>query len=134
MALTRERAAAVIRRRTKSLPSALFADDLLIQELSRAEWRAASDYAATGEVNEAGQPVMLIERWNIARFAAGVVDPDQVDEAGNHPPLFTCEEVLVWPNRDDLWNEIARVAEEVDTWSEVGPEALRKSGPESDEG
>lgn len=128
MPLTKEGAAAIIRRRTKTTPSAVFGNEVLYRELTRAEWRAALDYAATGEKSADGTPIILVDRWNIARFVFGVIDP--VTEE----PIFTRNDLLAWPNRTDLWDEVARVAGEIDALSEVGGDALKSGDLPTDAG
>lgn len=128
MPLTKEGAAAVVRRRTKTIPSAIFGDDVLYRELTRAEWREALDYAATGEINTSGAPIILTDRWTAARFAAGVID-----EASGEP-IFTRDEILAWPNRTDLWDEAVRIVDAIDALSEVGGEALKSGDLPPDQG
>jgi hypothetical protein len=127
MPLTRESAATVLRRRTKTIPSPIFGDDVTIQELARAEWREAEEWAATGEKTAEGVPIILVDRWNVARFAAGAIGSDGA-------LLFSRDEVLAWPNRDDLWAEIARIASEIDALSEVGPSFRTGSDTSADQG
>lgn len=80
---------------------------LRLRELTRAQWRACADKAR----NEAGD--ILIDPWRAALFAAGVVGEDGAS-------LFSAEEILAFPQRDDLWDEIARIANAVLEVSEVG--------------
>jgi hypothetical protein len=101
---------------------------LRLRELTRAAWREANDYADTGEKNAEGVSIILVEKWHVARFAAGVIDPETKE------PMFTRDEVLGWPNRDDLWAEIVRVAAAIDELSEATPEALKSGGAAADEG
>lgn len=128
MPLTKEGAAAIIRRRTKTTPSAVFGNEVLYRELTRVEWREALDYAATGETSADGTPIILVDRWNIARFVFGVIDP------ATEEPIFTRDDLLTWPNRADLWDEVARIANEIDALSEVGPEALKSGDLPPDQG
>ena len=128
MPLTKDGAAAVVRRRTKTIPSAVFGDDVLCRELTRAEWRDAGNFAATGKTGSDGTPIILTDRWLAARFAAGVIDP--VTEE----PIFVRDEVLLWPNRAELWDEIARIADEIDALSEVGPSHLKSGDLPPDQG
>lgn len=128
MPLSKDGAATIIRRRTKTTPSPAFGDDVLYRELTRAEWRDALDYAATGETNTDGVPIILTDRWNIARFVSGVIDP------ATEEPIFTRDELLAWPNRADLWDEVARIANEIDALSEVGGESLKSGDPAPDQG
>ena len=128
MPLTKESAAAVVRRRTKTMPSPVFGDDILYRELTRAEWREANDWASTTEVAPDGTRLILLDQWKAARFAAGVIDPETEE------PIFKREDVLAWPNRDDLWAEIARIADAIDALSEVGTEALKSGDLPPDQG
>lgn len=128
MPLTKEGAAAVVRRRTKTTPSAVFGDEVLYRELTRAEWREASDFADSGEKTETGVSLILLDHWHAARFAAGVIDPE------TEQPIFTRDEVLAWPNREDLWNEVVRISNAIGALSEVGTEALKSGDSPPDEG
>lgn len=103
--------------RERDEPSALFGGELRLRELLRAEYRAAAEWAGEG----AGS----MDRWNAALFSAGVVDPESPRDA--RLPLFTRDEVMVWPNRPDLWAEVLRVAQAICDLSEVGADALSKS-------
>ena len=80
---------------------------LRIRELTRAQWRACGEAARDGEGN------ILIDPWRAGLFAAGVIDEDG-------RPMFTMAEVLAFPQRDSLWEEIARIANAVLEVSEVG--------------
>ena len=63
------------------------------------------------------------DRWNVAIFAAGAVDPE------THQPLFARDDVLTWPDRGDIWREIARLAQAILDLSEVGQAALKSGDP-----
>ncbi len=89
---------------------------LQLRELTRATFRAIAQHAATGDDK------IDIDKWNGGIFAAGVVE--------NGAPAFTLDEILIWPHRDELWDEIRRVASAILSLSEVGPEHLK--APSSD--
>ena len=89
-------------------PSALFGGALLLRELTRAEYRAIARAA------DMGGDQINIDQWNGGIFAAGVVDP------ATHAPLFSVDEILNWPQRGALWDEIKRVATIILDLAEVG--------------
>lgn len=124
MALGREQIVPALARRTQDIPSAAFGGEIRIRELTRAEWRASNDHASTGKEDADGAPIIYIDHWAAARFAAGVIDP------ATDAPMFTADEVLAWPNRADLWREIGRIADAIDRLSEADRGAL-KSGDTS---
>lgn len=62
-------------------------------------------------------------RWNAALLAAGWIDP----ESGK--PLWTAEEIMAWPARDEVWAEVARLAQCVYDLSEAGQESLKSGDP-----
>lgn len=109
--LTRDSILAQMQRRTKVEASAVFGGDLRVRELLRSEYRAAQTTAQA-------DTVMPVDRFNATIFAAAVVD-----EAG--APLFTADDVLQWPERTELWDEVLRIAQFALDLSEVGPEALK---------
>jgi hypothetical protein len=106
---------------TRMEPSEVFGGELKLQELPRAAFRQASRAAALD-----GNRID-VDKWNGGLFCAGVVDADGA-------PLFTLDELLSWPHRAAVWNEIGRIAELLLNISEVGREALTKSDPETDPG
>jgi hypothetical protein len=92
--------------------SAPFGGALLLRELTRAEYRAIAAAADMGE-NQ-----INIDQWNGGIFAAGVID------GATQAPLFTLDEVLSFPQRGALWDEIRRVASVILDLSEVGTDPL----------
>jgi len=120
------RARAVLAERDEE--SVALGGTLRLRELTRAAWREANDYADTGEKTAEGVSIILVEKWHVARFVAGVIDP------ATGAPMFTHEEVFGWPNRDDLWTEIVRIASAIDELSEVGPSFREGGSSPADEG
>ncbi len=110
-------------RRTQSVPSDVFGGELCIREHSRAEFRAAQEAAAAPDSADK----LLTDRWNGSLFANAVIDP------ASGAPLFTLDEVLTFPERNQLWDEIRRIAQLSLDLSEVWPAALTKSDPEVDQ-
>lgn len=106
-----------VARRTKDEPSAIFGGDLRIQEITRAEWRAVSADAALPP-NAAGEAQMNTDKWYGGFFALMVVEPD------TGKPMFTFLEVMAFPERDDLWGEVRRLAQVGLDLSEVGADFL----------
>jgi hypothetical protein len=88
--------------------SAPFGGALLLRELTRAEYRAIATAA------DMGNDQINIDQWNGGLFAAGVIDPV------THAPAFTLDEVLTFPQRGALWDEIKRIATCILDLSEVG--------------
>lgn len=118
--LTRDSILARAARLTREEPSEFFGGSLLLRELSRVDYRIAATAAqGTGDLSN--------ELWWAALFAAGVIGADG-------EPMFGTDEVLAWKKDADLWNEIIRVADLVLHLSEVGADALTKSGAEPDTG
>lgn len=109
--LTRDLILAQMTRRTKVEPSAVFGGDVTIRELLRSEFRAVRA-AAT-----AGDRLLDTDLWNAGIFAAAVVDTTGA-------PLFQADELLTWPDRSAVWNEVLRIAKAALDLSEVGPDFL----------
>jgi hypothetical protein len=121
--LTRDTILAAVERRTKTEPSSVFGGDLCLRELSRLDYRAASMAAEIP-----GKPGHIYtDVWHAAIFAAVVVDPKTEE------PLFTADDVLAWGNRDETWKEVVRIASLGLELSEVGADALTKSGAAADD-
>jgi hypothetical protein len=80
---------------------------LRLRELTRAQWRACA------LASSAGEGKVNLDLWHAHLFATGVID-------ATGAPLFTADEILALPQRDDLWEEIARIADLVMEVSEVG--------------
>jgi hypothetical protein len=121
MALSKEQIIGRLARIERDEPSAVFGGDLRIRELTRAEYRTVARGADLGENR------LDLDRWNAGLFVAGVIN-------GNSEPMFALDEVLAWPQRDTIWTEVQRIAEAILNLSEVGPEALTKSSPTTDNG
>lgn len=111
---TKETVLAGVTRRTKALDSEVIPGGVRIQELGRAEWRESVEYAQAAEEGQ-----VVIEPWHVAIFAYGVID-----EGGNC--IFTRDQVLHFPNREELWAEVGRIAGEILELSDQGPDALKK--------
>lgn len=99
------------KRDVESIP---FGGTLCIRELTRAQWRACTEAAASEEDGK-----ILLEPWYGNLFAVGVIGADG-------QPLFTAAEIADFPNRDAVWEEVARVAQLILDLSEVGADALKK--------
>ena len=108
--LTRDAILAQMARRTKVIASDVFGGDLRIQELLRSEYRATERAAADAK---------SVDVWNAGIFAIAVIDADS-------KPLFSADEVLLWPERSALWGEVLRIAQAALDLSEVGSEALKE--------
>ena len=152
--LTRDAILAHMQRRTKVEHSAVFGGDLRIRELLRSEYKAIdarADTQAQGDSTrlitlrnalrqwaithtieldadaqtafwlalQAGHRELDVDAFNGGIFAAAVVGDDG-------EPLFKLAEVLAFPQRPDVWDEIQRIATIVIDLSEVGPEALKE--------
>lgn len=113
MALTKEKILARLLRREHVEPSELFGGELTIRELTRSEFRAIREAA----LRPGG--MLDVDCWNGGLFAAGVL-------AGNGEPLFTLDELLSMPHREDLWDEIGRFATLILDFNEIGKAALAK--------
>lgn len=96
---------ALAERDEQSIP---FGGVLRLRELTRAVWRACALAASIGadRVN--------LDLWHAHLFAAGVIDP------ATKAPLFTADELMALPHREDVWDEIARIAGLVMEVSEIG--------------
>lgn len=88
-----------------------------IRELTRAQWRTATEAARADEEGK-----ILLSPYYQHIFAFGVVDAEG-------KPIFQPAEVLDFPNRDDVWEEIARIAQAILELSEVGSQALFQDNP-----
>lgn len=108
--LTRDAILAQMARRTKVIASDVFGGDLRIQELLRSEYRATERAAADAK---------SVDVWNAGIFAIAVIDADS-------KPLFSADEVLLWPERSTVWGEVLRIAQAALDLSEVGSEALKE--------
>lgn len=64
-----------------------------------------------------------VNRWNAALLAAGWIDP------ATGATVLKPEEILAWPARDDLWNEVGRLAQCVYDLSEAGQASLKSGDP-----
>ena len=108
--LTRDAILAQMARRTKVIASDVFGGALRIQELLRSEYRTTERAAADAK---------SVDVWNAGIFATAVIDADS-------KPLFSADEVLLWPERSAVWNEVLRIAQAALDLSEVGSEALKE--------
>lgn len=115
--LTRDAILAQMSRRSKTIPSEVFGGDLRIQELLRSEYRATERAAADAK---------SVDVWNAGIFATAVIDADS-------KPLFSADEVLLWPERSAVWNEVLRIAQAALDLSEVGSDALKEPSTVSPE-
>ena len=156
--LTRDSILAQMQRRTKIEHSAVFGGDVRIQELTRAEFRAAQAAAAGLSQNEWFALIRLrqaVHAWSVgveinadARMEllglltqsndtnadiwnAHIFAASVVDDTGK--ALFTPADVLAFPERDDVWAEIVRLDTIALDLSEVGPEALKAPSDDSPE-
>lgn len=116
--LSKDQFLTTLTRRTKTIASEVFGGDVRIRELSRAEWRQASKESEMPERGADGQTLIHVDQWNSRVFAAGVIGE-------NDAPLFAPEDVLAFPNRDDVWSEIQRIGGAILDLSEVGSDALK---------
>jgi len=123
--VTRDQIATTSVRRRQDVESPVFGGTLLIQELSRLDWRTAIQIA---KIPNDPKEQVYIDWWDGAVFAAGVIDPLKGEA------LFTMDDILLWANRGDLWDEIRRVAALIRELSEVGPESLKSGDPAPDAG
>ncbi len=129
---------------------------LRLREITRAQWRAAIEWAQTENLaerekargnalavadladedarraalmqywGELPERVMILERWYVGLLAVSAIDP----ETG--AALFTRDEIMAWPQRAELWDEVARLGQAVLDLSEVGESHLKKeSSPSS---
>ena len=117
--LTRDAILASMQRRTTTESSIVFGGAMRVRELLRSEYREAQAAAR----NDA---VMPNDRFNAMIFATAVID-----DAGG--PLFTADDVLLWPERSVVWNEVLRIAQLALDLSEVGTDALKKPSSASPE-
>lgn len=122
--LTKAQIDAKTQRQITTEPSPVFGGDLCLRELGRMDHRAASTAAAIpdrpGYIN--------IDTWHAAVFAWGVVDPQ------THEPLYEVADILSWVDREGVFAEVSRIALLILAFSEVGPDALTKSGDGADAG
>lgn len=110
-----------VARRTQQEVSSVFGD-LLLRELSRLDHRVCAESARAPEGR------IFVDVWHAAVFAACVIDPD------TNEPAFTADEVLLFGNRDEVWAEVARIANVALALSEVGPDSLKSGDPPADVG
>lgn len=101
-------------RAERDEPSEVFGGTLRLRELSRKAYIDGQQYAEIPD--EVGK--ILVEKWNAAIFAAGVVDPE------TKQPLFTADEVFEFGNNARVWGETMRIAQCVLDLSEVGQAAF----------
>ena len=125
--LSKDQILSALSRRTKTIPSEIFGGELCIREHTRAEYRAITQAADRGKDAE-GQALVDTDRWNGGLFANAVID------AATGTPLFTVDEVLAFPERNAVWGEIRRIAQESLELSEVGPAALKSGSDAADQG
>jgi len=71
----------------------------------------------------ASETVLNVDRWHAALVAVGTHDP-ATGEA-----LFSRDDILAWPDRNALWDELARLARLVLNISEVGDAPLKSGDP-----
>lgn len=116
--LSKQDILARMQRRTQTISSDVFVGDLRIRELLRSEYRAIQAQAQPD-----GEP-FNVDRWNAGCFAAIVID-------ASGEPMFTVDEVLQWPERPEVWDEVVRVANAGLNFSEVGTAALKKPSGDS---
>ena len=112
MTLSKVSILAAVTRMEREEPSDEFGGALLLHELTRAEYRAIARAADMGDGK------INVDQWNGGIFAAGVIDPETKE------PMFTIDEILAWPQRAVLWDEITRVATVILDLSAVGPAPL----------
>lgn len=112
MLLSKTNILQIITRRTKDIPSEVFGGDLRIQEITRAEYRAV--YAAA----DIGDDKVSLDKLHVGFFALMVVDP------ASGAPMFTEDEVMSFPQRAAIWNEIVRIQQAGLDLSEAGPDFL----------
>lgn len=124
--LTKDTILSKLARRTKTVASEVFGGDLCIREHTRAEFRAIQAAAALPPEN--GEPQINLDQWNGGLFANTVID------AATGAPLFTLDEILAFPERNALWSEVRRIAQESLDLSEVGSDALKSGDPTPDQG
>lgn len=105
-------------RLTKEEPSEFFGGSLLLRELSR------PDYLTAGKAAQGSD-----ELWWAAVFAAGVVHQVVDDGVPSLEPMFGIDEVIAFKHDTALWTEIVRIVAAILHLSEVGADALTKSGP-----
>lgn len=111
--LTKAQILARLARRERQEASEAFGGDLTIRELTRAEFRAVRAAARLSD------DLLDVDRWNGGLFAAGVVD-------AKGEPLFTVDELLALPQRDDVWDEVRRIADCIINFNELDPDAIKK--------
>lgn len=157
---TRDSILARLRLAERDEESIPLAGTVRLRELTRAELRAASDWATSTDLakREEARGVLLAgavqaalgedadqealrralmayylgtpetatdaDRWNAAIVAAGVLGEDGA-------PLFRKEEIIQWPGRGALWDEVLRLAQAVLDLSGVGSAALKSSDLET---
>ena len=116
MALDKATILATLRLAERDEERVPFGGQLRLRELTRAQWRACAQASAVPD--DAGK--VNLDQWRAHLFAAGVIN-------GTGEPLFTPAEVLDFPQRDDLWEEIARIADCILELSEVGQAPLSEA-------
>lgn len=94
-----------------------------VQEALDAEdWRGAIRMALTAYYIGTPERATDLDRWNAGLLAAGWIDP----ETG--ASVVSREEILNWPARDELREEVQRLVNSLMELSEVGSEALKSGG------
>lgn len=119
--LTKEQILSKAGLQTKIEHSDVFEDDFCLQELTRASFRAVVKAAKVPPNDDSDEEMVDKDLWNGGLFAAVVVDQE------TRAPLFTLDEILEMAHRADVWNEILRIATIALNFSEIGPEALKKT-------
>jgi hypothetical protein len=124
MPRTKDEILAAIAPQTKEVIAESFGGALTIRELSRAQWRSTTAYAAVPRppdlAPDAPDPGLVnIAAWDVACFATGVIGDDGT-------PIWSETAVLDFPDRDGLWADVAMVAAEIRAFSGHVDEALKK--------
>lgn len=112
MLLSKTNILQVITRRTKDITSDVFGGDLRIQEITRAEYRAVYQAADIGDNK------VSLDKLHAGFFALMVIDP------ATGGPMFTEDEVMAFPERNTIWNEVVRIQQAGLDLSEAGPDFL----------
>jgi hypothetical protein len=118
MLLSKTNILQVTTRRTQDITSDVFGGDLRIQEITRAEYRAVYQAA------DIGNDKVSLDKLHAGFFALMVIDPQ------TGAPMFTEAEIMAFPERNALWNEIVRIQKAGLDLSETGGDFL--PAPSSD--